>query len=232
MTPAVKVFIFINVGIWFVFQLILEQYVFRDGVITSLFGLVPELIITKFFVWQPFTYMFMHSADGVMHIVFNMLLLWWVGAELEQLWGKKFFTIYYLTCGVGAGIIYTGGVLLYYMVTGRVQPLLMPVVGASGAIFGLMLAYGIVFGERVVYFFFVFPMKARYFIMIIGGIEVVMLLNQGVGGTQVANLAHLGGLVTGFIYLFLWTRWKRGRSGKSRGNLRLVVDNDKPKYWN
>ena len=232
MTPTVKVLIFLNVGIWFVFQLILENIVLKSDVITSIFGLVPERVITNYFIWQPFTYMFLHSADAVMHVVFNMLLLWWIGAELEQLWGRRFFLTYYLVCGVGAGIIYTVAALIFYMATGRVQPLLMPVVGASGAIFGLMLAYGIVFGERIVYFFFVFPMKARYFIMIIGGIEVVMLLNQGIGGGQVANMAHLGGLITGFIFLVLWTRLKRGKSSKGRGNLRLVVDNDKPKYWN
>jgi len=232
MTPIVKALIFVNVGIWFFFSLIGEQLILRNEIITTLFGLVPELIITKFFVWQPFTYMFLHSADGVMHIVFNMLLLWWIGAELEQLWGRKFFLTYYLVCGFGAGVIYTIAVFLFYLATGRVQPLLLPVVGASGAIFGLMLAYGIVFGERIVYFFFIFPMKARYFIMILGAIELVMLLNQGLGNGQVANMAHLGGIITGFLFLVFWTRWKRHKSGKGKANLRLVVDNDKPKYWN
>lgn len=232
MTPTVKLLIFINVGVWFFLQVVLEQLILKNDVITTVFGLIPELVITKFFIWQPFTYMFLHSVDGVMHVVFNMLLLWWIGAELEQLWGRRFFATYYLVCGFGAGVIYTGAVLIYYFVTGRVQPLLLPVVGASGAIFGLMLAYGIVFGERIVYFFFIFPMKARYFIMILGAIEVVMLLNQGLGGGQVANMAHLGGFITGFLFLWFWTRWQRSRTGKSRANLRLVVDNDKPKYWN
>lgn len=84
-------------------------------------------------------------------------------------------------------------------------------------------------------------MKARYFIMIIGGIELMTLLNSGVGGGQVANLAHLGGLITGYFYLLFWTRWQQsrwrgGKGGKGRRNLRLVVNNedksDEPKYWN
>jgi membrane associated rhomboid family serine protease len=195
---------------------------------------VPELLITRFFIWQPFTYMFLHSTDGVTHILFNMLLLWWLGSELEQQWGKRFFALYYFVCGVGAAILYTITVLAFSLATERIQPLFMPVVGASGAIFGLMLAYGIIFGERTVYFFFVFPMKAKIFVMILGGVEIVMLLNNGIGGGQTANLAHLGGLLAGFIFLITWTRIQRRQSKGGRGKLKLIVNNDKnqPKYWN
>jgi len=237
LTKVVKILIIANVSIWLLFQVIIEQYFLPNQQITTTFGLVPALIIENFFIWQPFTYMFLHSTDGVMHIVFNMLLLWWLGAELEMRWGPKFFAVYYAVCGVGAGILYTLFVLIYGLVTGKIQPMMIPVVGASGAIFGLMLAYGMVFGERVVYFFFIFPMRAKYFVMILGGIEVVMVLNSGIGGAHVANLAHIGGLISGFLFLMFWTRWQRRQStrGAGKGKLRLVVDNnDKstPKYWN
>jgi membrane associated rhomboid family serine protease len=233
-TWVVKRLVIAHVGIWLIGQVIIEQYFLKDQQLTTIFGLVPELLITRFFVWQPFTYMFLHSTDGVTHILFNMLLLWWLGSELEQTWGKRFFALYYFVCGVGAAIIYTITVLGISLATERIQPLFMPVVGASGAIFGLMLAYGIIFGERTVYFFFVFPMKAKFFVMILGGVEVVMLLNSGIGGGQVANLAHLGGLMTGFVFLALWTRMQRRQAKGGRGKLKLVVNNDKdkPRYWN
>lgn len=239
-TPAVKTLVIANVGIWLVFQFILEQFFFRETrPITMYLGLVPYAVVENFFIWQLVTYMFLHSVDGITHILFNTLLLWWLGAELELRWGKKFFYLYYFVCGVGAAFIYVTGLLLYSAVSGRVEPLLIPVVGASGAIFGLMVAYGIIFGERIVYFMFLFPMKAKYFVMLLGAIEVLMMLSTGVGRGQVANLAHLGGLVVGFLFLVGWTRYQRSkstrRSNKKR-NLKLVVNNkpdeNDPKYWN
>jgi len=237
LTKMVKRLIIANVFCWIFLQIILESYVLSGQPITSLFGLVPELVVGRFFIWQPFTYMFLHSASDVGHIVFNLLLLWFMGADLEIRWGSKFFLIYYLVCGVGAAVLYTFVVLIYSLITGSVQPLLMPVVGASGALFGILLAYGIVFGERMVYFFFIFPMKAKVFVAIIGCIEVVMLLLSGIGGSRVANLAHLGGIASGFLFLTFYTKWQQrkrggGSSKKGRAKLKLVVDNDSPKYWN
>jgi membrane associated rhomboid family serine protease len=112
-----------------------------------------------------------------------------------------------------------------------------------------MLAYGILFGERIVYFMMVFPMRAKWFVLILGAVEVATLLNSGIGGSQVANLAHLGGLASGFIFLRTYTWWQqrrwRNKSSKRGRGLKLVVDNDRsgdgkppggggdgPKYWN
>ncbi len=245
-TPVVKWLIGINVGIWLVLQVIVEQYVLREPFFTMVFGLVPQTFIQKFFVWQPFTYMFLHSHSPF-HILFNMLLLWWLGSELEGRWGSKFFLIYYLASGIGAGLIYGIVTLIYTLLVGVSSVWTVPVVGASGAIFGLMLAYGIIFGERVVYFMMVFPMRAKYFVMILGGVEVVTLLNNGFAGGEVANLAHVGGLISGFVFLRLYTRFKQGKwrkkSGQRGRGLKLVVNNDKkengkgdngkgPRYWN
>ena len=183
--------------------------------------------------------MFLHAPD-MFHILFNMILLWWVGSDLERRWGGRFFTLYYIVCGVGAAAIYLAGLSIYYLISKDSEPLYSPVVGASGAIFGLLLAYGLLFGERIVYLFFIFAMKAKYFVLLLGGIELMTLLNSGFNN-NVANLAHLGGLISGFLFLNFWTRFKNQRSRlstwlfakKNRRRLKLVVnsDDEKPKYW-
>lgn len=243
-SPWVKKLIIVNVAIWFFLQLIVEGLFLDKNYITQYLSFTPKYTFEYFFIWQPFTYMFLHSTN-VFHVLLNMVSLWFFGSELEYRWGGKAFLRYYITCGVGAAVIYFIGVLAVGLIQGS-QPLVyvVPVLGASGAVFGVLLAYGILFGDRIIYFFGVFPMKARYFIMMIGGIEVVTLVSQGMGGTGVANLAHIGGLVTGYLYLLVLTRWQQKRwrgdkSSKGRRNLRLVVNNTEkkddsegPKYWN
>jgi membrane associated rhomboid family serine protease len=238
LTKVVKYLIIANVGIWLFFQVILEGYIFPSLDLSLYFGLVPQNIFLNFFVWQFGTYMFLHDTSNIMHLVFNMFTLWWIGSELEQKWGSKSFLSYYLSCGVGAGIIYFVGVLSYYFLTGHVTPLQIPVVGASGAIFGLMLAYGILFSERQLLFMFIFPMKAKHFILVLGAIELSMLMSQGMSGGKVANLAHLGGIISGYLYLHFWAKREKRKGGggggdsKKKSNLKLIVNNDKPKYWN
>lgn len=244
-SPLVKKLIILNVGVWFILQLILENLLLSQPYITHFFSFTPKLTLENFFIWQPVTYMFLHS-ENVFHVLLNMVSLWFFGSELEYRWGARSFLYYYLSCGVGAAIIYFIGVVATGLIQGT-EPLVYqtPVLGASGAVFGILLAYGILFGDRIIYFFGVFPMKAKFFIMVIGGIEVISLLSGGMGGGKVANLAHIGGLVTGYIYLLLWTRWQQNRwrgakNSKARRNLRLVVNNtdekkgsdDGPKYWN
>ncbi|MGZ3773995.1 MAG: rhomboid family intramembrane serine protease [Pseudobdellovibrionaceae bacterium] len=237
LTPAVKWLLIINVAVWFVFQVILEGFLRIP--FSSIFGLYPGKVLFNFHIWQLVTYMFLHSLQ-VTHILFNMLMLWFFGAELEQRWGTKFFLIYYFVCGVGAAILYCLGVWGYALVTGSQTGLIVPVIGASGAIFGLLLAQGILFGERIVYFFMLFPMKTRYFVALMGFVQLASLMTAGVSGGEVAYLAHLGGLVSGYLCLKIKS-WKDRSSfkkkTKSKGrNLRLVVNNEKndkpPKYWN
>lgn len=240
MTPVVKRLIIANVSVWLGLQMILERVIGRPFFAVN-FGLTPELFFQKFHVWQAFSYMFLHSSS-IWHIVFNMLMLWWFGSELEMRWGRKFFFIYYVVCGMGAALIYCFGTALYAMTVGAIGSYAgPPVIGASGAVFGLLLAYGILFGERIVLFAFVFPMKVKYFVMIIGAIEVVSLLNTS---SNVANLAHLGGLISGYLFLLFWAKTKgrmrrQSAKKKGRGRLKLVVNNEDvkepgkgPKYWN
>lgn len=237
LTPAVKWLLIINVAIWFVFQVILEG--FLRFPFTSYLGLFPGKVLFDFQIWQIFTYMFLHSMQ-VTHILFNMLMLWFFGAELEQRWGTKFFLTYYFTSGIGAAILYCLGVWGYALATGSQTGLIVPVIGASGAVFGLLLAQGILFGDRIVYFFMLFPMKTRYFVALMGLVQLASMMTSSVSGGEVAYLAHLGGLVSGFICLKVKAlldrnAWKKKAKSKGR-NLRLVVDNEKndkpPKYWN
>ena len=240
MTPIVKRLIIINVVIWVVAVMIIQKAFLAENYIFRYFGLIPGSFIFDFFLWQPFTYMFLHSTS-FFHILFNMLILWMFGSELEGRWGGRFFLIYYLVSGIGAAFLYVICTLVYYLFSGQSGPLMVPVIGASGATFGLILAYGLIFAERTVLFMFIFPMKAKYFALLLGVIELLTLLDSGFG-SKVANLAHLGGIVSGFLFLFFYTRWKTRKSRKKssrRGRkLKLVVDNEAqddkqgPRYWN
>jgi membrane associated rhomboid family serine protease len=238
-SPVVKWLVIINVAVWLGLQILLEQYA---GVpFSRFFALYPAKVLYDFSIWQPLTYMFLHTFQ-VTHILFNMIMLWFIGTELENRWGKKFFLSYYLITGAGAGIIYCIGTWLYFLYKPGTNSLVIPVMGASGAIFGLLLAYGILFGERTIYAMGFFPMKAKFFVLIMGLVEVASLLTSDVNGGDVAYLAHLGGLISGYITLISWTRiqqsLKASKAKKKSGNLRLVVDNEKPaktgdgpKYW-
>lgn len=240
-TPGVKALMIATVSIWLGGQILLEHFM---GVpFSKWLALYPGKVLFDFNIWQMFTYMFLHTRTGVSHILFNMLMLWFMGTELENRWGKKFFLSYYVVTGIGAALIYCLGTWAYFLFKPSATVLVVPVVGASGAIFGLMLAYGILFGERLIYVFGVFPMKAKIFVTIMGFVQLASLLTTDVNGGDVAYLAHLGGLASGYLTLIGWTRiqqvmWARKAKKKSR-NLRLVVDNEKPpktgdgpKYWN
>jgi membrane associated rhomboid family serine protease len=155
--------------------------------ITLYFGLVPLLVWKKFFLWQLFTYIFLHG--GISHILFNLLALWMFGGELESYWGSGKFLRYFLFCGIGAG--------LCTVVSSPYQ--VIPVVGASGAIYGLLLAFGWLFPNRLIYIYFLVPVPAKYFVVIFGLIELYSSI-EGTGG-GVAHLTHLGGLIFGILYM-------------------------------
>jgi membrane associated rhomboid family serine protease len=237
MTPAVKWLIIINVAIWFGLQVVLESMIKQP--ISKYLSLVPAQFLFDYQIWQAVTYMFLHSLQ-VTHILFNMLMLWFFGSEVEQAWGSKKFIIYYLFSGIGAALIYCFGMALYTYFTGDIRQLVIPVIGASGALFGVMVAYGVLFGDRTVYFFMLFPMKARVFVLLMGLIEFANMMTSQASGSEVAYLAHLGGIASGFAFI-LFERWRsqsprKGSGGKKGRHLQLVVDNDKsgkgPKYWN
>jgi membrane associated rhomboid family serine protease len=156
------------------------------------FGLVPRAVTHLLAVWQLGTYMFLHDPIGVTHILLNMLMLWMFGTTLENTWGTKRFLQYYFVCGVGAAICVVVLATLFGNAESRT-------IGASGAIFGLLLAFGVLFPDAQMLFMFIFPLKAKYCVMIYGAIEFLFTL--GSTGDGVSHVAHLGGMAFGYFYL-------------------------------
>src|SRR5262245_12907064 len=161
--------------------------------LTPLLGLVPARVTRQLYVWQLVTYMFMHG--GIFHIVFNMLALWMFGAELERMWGTRYFLKFYFVSGVGAAILTVLFSLLPFGFARQLQD--VNIIGASGAIYGLLLAYAIYFPERPI-LLIVFWVPARLCVTILGAIAVFASLSEAGG---VANATHLGGLLVGYLYL-------------------------------
>jgi membrane associated rhomboid family serine protease len=189
--PVIKGLILSNVIVWLLFDFVLQPLKWAGVPIFEVLAAYMALwpIGTHFYPWQLFTYMFMHA--GFMHIFFNMLMLWMFGVELENVWGSRKFLVYYLLCGVGGGLTN----LLVGMLTDQGGP----TVGASGAIFGVLLAFGMLFPNRLIFLYFLIPIPAKYMVILLAGFE---LLN-GVTGTSdgVAHFAHLGGALAGFLYM-------------------------------
>ncbi len=217
---GVKALIVANAAVYLVYffgSLFSDQPIFRS------LQLVPADVFRRFEIWQLVTYMFLHSLQSFWHILFNMLSLWMFGTPLEQTWGTKRLVQYYFICGIGAGVC----VVVMNMLFGDPY---QRVLGASGAIYGLLLAYGMMFPDQQVLFSFLFPIKAKYMVMIMGGIA--FLSSFQTGGT-VSNLAHLGGMLFGFVYLK--TQFGGGRrrsvSGRSGGGGFDLSGLDPARLW-
>lgn len=156
-----------------------------EGLIDWL-GLSPADAILGFRLWQPVTYLFLHG--DLFHVGFNMLLLWMFGTHLERQWGTRLFLRYYFLCGVGAALFTC--VFAFGSTT----------IGASGAIFGLLLAYGYLWPDRLILIWGIIPLKARTMVWLFGGLQLYYLVfGRGQGG--IAYAAHLGGMVVGYLYL-------------------------------
>jgi membrane associated rhomboid family serine protease len=183
---ALKAIIGANVLVFFA-QLFVQR-------LTLDLGLMPASVIGQLHVWQLGTYMFLHA--GLFHILFNMLALWMFGAELEQLWGTQYFLKFYFTTGIGAGVLTTLFSLLPFGFAQQLQHAV--IIGASGAIYGLLLAYAMYYPNRPIYMYFLFPIPAKYFVMIMGAIAFYSSLSDAGG---VANATHLGGLIVAYFML-------------------------------
>jgi membrane associated rhomboid family serine protease len=160
----------------------------------------PGYQFPPFMPWQLVTYGFLHDTRSLMHIIFNMLMLWMFGRELERMMGARRFLTYYMVCVIGAGIV--------QLLVGVVQGWGVPTIGASGGVFGILLAYGMAFPNRMIMLMFPpIPMKAKYFVIMLGVFE----LSIGFSGVNngVANFAHLGGMLFGFLLIRHWGRKRR-----------------------
>lgn len=178
-TPkGVKGLIAVNVALFFL--------LFAGFNLIPLFGLTP-LLVKKGFLWQFVTYLFLHS--GFFHILFNMFTLWMFGKEIEREWGTGEFIKYYFLTGIGAG--------LFTFVLSINSTI--PTIGASGAIFGILMAYALMFPDNLIYVYFLFPIKAKYLVIFFAIIELVASFRYTPDG--IGHFAHLGGMVVGYIYL-------------------------------
>ncbi|MGD9548970.1 MAG: rhomboid family intramembrane serine protease [Candidatus Krumholzibacteriia bacterium] len=206
MTPVVKNLILANVVVFMLQTVTGGGLTGRLGLLDQWFTFVPRLAIFDLQIWRFVTYMFLHG--GLFHILFNMFALWMFGSQIERLWGSRTFLIYYFVCGVGGAVTYgifnLAGMEAY-----------IPMLGASGAVYGILLAYGLTYPDSVILIFMVVPMKAKYAVILFGFIELMSTMGSH-GSSGVAHLAHLGGMVAGFIFL-RWTVPALTRSGAIGG---------------
>lgn len=205
MPPVVKNLLILNV-LFFLADISLQT---RGIDLTQWLGL-HYITAQDFYPWQFITYMFMHGNFS--HLFFNMFALWMFGYALENHWGSKRFLVYYLITGVGAALIQTG--VLALEIRGMTQSLppfaaqhyinQIVTVGASGAVYGILLAFGMCFPNVPIFLYFFFPIKAKWFVIIYGVIE----LFAGIGGTAdgVAHFAHLGGMIFGLLLILYWRK--------------------------
>jgi membrane associated rhomboid family serine protease len=209
LTPAVRALIVLNVAGY-----LLSLAVPR---VSLWLGLVPALVVERWWIWQPVSYMFLHG--GLFHLLFNMLVLWMFGVDLERLWGTRFFARFYFVAGIGAAFTTLLASLLPF---GFADTLYASVtVGASGAIYGLLVAFAMMYPHRPIYMYFLFPIPARVFVLIVGAISFLSSISDA--GDGVAHATHLGGLVVGYLYLAgrrgqivstvrsQWLRWRMAR---------------------
>jgi membrane associated rhomboid family serine protease len=196
-TKAVKWLILINAGV-FLFTSLLRAFApSAESVFSLVFSLVPALVV-RGWLWQLLSYSFLHV--GLFHILFNMLWLWMFGAQLETDWGKNKFLEFYFFCVVGAALT---TIVVSYTSLGGITPSTMTE-GASGGVLGILMAFGLIYGDQEIMLFPIpFSIRAKYFVAGIAFIELISAINAAAPGRGqgIAYIAHLGGLLFGFLYV-------------------------------
>ncbi len=220
--PAIKNIIFLNAVI-FLMQILNNSL---NNVLLTNFALSPSDVIFRFKIWQLVSYMFLHG--GFWHVFFNMFIFWMFGSELEREWGTKEFLKYYFITGIGAGLT----VILLSNA---------PTIGASGAVYGVMLAFALRFPDRMIYIWFLFPVKVKYFMAFLALISFFSTFGPYNDG--IAHAAHLGGMVIGFFYLKYWYLFYKikgywrdlmSKSSQAAKNMKYTkggADDDKVDYY-
>jgi membrane associated rhomboid family serine protease len=222
LTPMVKQIVIVTSAIWLVQFLV----AYLGGVDLSLWlGLIPEKV-ARGEVWRLLTWLVLHSPRDPFHVLFNMLMLWMIGGDLERHWGSRAFLRFYLICGLGAGVFVT----LAGLASGEGS---FATIGASGALYGLFVAFGTVFAERPMLFMLLFPMKARTMALILTGLAFFFQLSNT--GGPVSHIAHLGGAITGFLYLKrvwrLGDQYRALRWAIKRRKFRTIPPRDSEDRW-
>ena len=187
-TNAIKILVSVNFGIF-----VLQTLSNAEGLFFPLFGLVPKLVWSELMIWQPITYLFFHG--GIWHVLINMFVLWMFGSELERIWGKNHFIKFYFVTGIGSGLI-TMFLNLESMT---------PIVGASGAVYGVLLAYGLTYPNRQIYLYGIIPIKSIWFVIGIGFIAFMSSFNNL---SQVSHVTHISGMLIGYLMLKRPLQWR------------------------
>jgi len=219
--PAIKNLLIINTLMFF------ATVVFARTGICDLYKwlCLHYFTMPDFHLWQFITYMFMHADFG--HLFFNMFALWMFGAAVENYWGTRKFLTYYFITGIGAA-------LTYYIITlvGISQPNFL-LIGASGAVYGVLLAFGMLFPNSLIYIYFLIPIKAKWFVIIYGALELFYSVTGTADG--VAHIAHLGGMIFGILLILLWRH--KDRQGQSNNYYQFPGNRDSDrqssgwKFW-
>ena len=207
---GVKFLLIVNVVVFILIELSGQK-----SLLFQTFGLVPSLVWSKFKIWQLFTYLFIHG--GVFHIFFNMFVLWMFGKDLESQWGKMEFLLFYFVCGIGAGLI-----TVLFSVNS-----IVPIVGASGAIYGLLLAYGFTYPNQMVYLYGLFPLKVKYMVLGLGAIAFFASLSAS--QSNVSHITHLSGMIIGLIFIYFNINWKNLKRGYYKIRLKNLKQKLPPK---
>ena len=205
MTPVVKVLLLINIVMF-------AAQVFTPLELVRLLGLTPR-VISSGWLWQMLTYMFLHSEGYLFHIIFNLLMLYWFGRDIEMKLGSRRFIRFYLCAGFVAALIYT---VAEFIIRGRASP----AIGASGAIMAVLVMYAIYYPQRQLLFMFLFPMKVRTFVLLMIGVDLYIVF-QAAEASNVAAIAHLGGAGYGLAYYKfspMIGKWLQGVIEKKKRN--------------
>ncbi|MBT3299661.1 MAG: rhomboid family intramembrane serine protease [Candidatus Marinimicrobia bacterium] len=187
-TDAIKMLVTVNFAIFF-----LQYMSGQDQLFFKLFGLVPKDIWSSFMIWQPISYLFFHGS--IWHVLINMFVLWMFGSELERIWGKERFLKYYFITGIGSGLV-----TFTFNINSTI-----PVVGASGAVYGVLLAYGLMYPNRTIYLYGILPIKSIWFVV---GIGIIAFFSSFSNATNISHMTHLSGMLIGFVFLRSRFRFK------------------------
>jgi membrane associated rhomboid family serine protease len=197
-TPAVQWLIIANVAVY-IFEILLQTFWGTSASIWFVghFGLVPSAVFPGLRIWQPLTYMFLHEESTIWHILSNMFMLYMFGRELELAWGRDRFLQYYFLTGIGAGII---NVIVKSVLFWGQRSDDVATIGASGAIFGILIACAILFPDRQVTMLII-PIKMSMRTFVIAMTVLEFLGTFGFGGDNISHICHLGGMLVGYVYL-------------------------------
>ncbi|MDP8255162.1 MAG: rhomboid family intramembrane serine protease [Candidatus Alcyoniella australis] len=222
LTPVVKVFLIICAAVFGV-EFLVREFLGDQALygLIMFFGLVPERVIHGF-IWQPLSFNFFHA--NFLHLFFNLFAIWMFGADLERTLGPRRTIVYFAITGVGAGLLNLAAMPLMQR-----EEWMIPAIGASGIAYGVLFAFAYLWPRRQILLFFVIPIQARWMVIIFGAIELVFSLRmiRDQGGSGIGHIAHLGGMLFGFLYLRYSVLYHRLREVYYRRKLKRIKDSFK-----